>query len=300
MHLTACDNATGWKFPPGRIVLSVAAVMAAVAIDRQTGIFAAPEFTGLAVSAILVFGLPHGALDIALLRRAGLAGRGRIVIAITTYLAVAATTFALWTAAPMLALAGFLVIGIAHFAEDWTARLGHFFAIGIATALITGPALVHGETATELFEMLGAGTSAATLVDAMTLVAPVGVLVAGVGIFMLHRHGDQREAGATAISVLAMIFLTPLAGFVIYFCFLHSPKNYARARAELGLAGAAVARRDTVWLSLAALGMAVAIAMQMDGSTPDERWLHAGFVTLSVLTVPHMLAGAFAGLRAHR
>jgi hypothetical protein len=106
-------------------VVSIALYAAGVIVDT-------PALTAAASVALLVFGLPHGTFDLALLRKASGAG---IVTrwtlgAIALYLACAAAMYLAWRFDPLLALAAFLVMALLHFAEDWDMGGARFLSYG--------------------------------------------------------------------------------------------------------------------------------------------------------------------------
>jgi hypothetical protein len=81
-----------------------------------------------------------------------------------------------------------------------------------------------------------------------------------------------------------MLLLPPVVGFAIFFCLMHSPTHFAAARAE-------VKGRDTEALlfTCAAIGIATCVYALRSGVVIEEKAIFASFVTLSILTVPHMV-----------
>ena len=85
----------------------------------------AAQLTILAL-AVVVFGLPHGALDLALVQGASRGSWTALAAAIAVYLVASAAVLAVWITAPVAALLGFLAIAVIHFGlgdtEDLTDR----------------------------------------------------------------------------------------------------------------------------------------------------------------------------------
>ena len=99
-----------------RHTLFVVALLAA-ALATSPFVPAVPlglQLTVLAL-AVVVFGLPHGALDLALVRGAAQGSRLALAAAIGVYLVVSAAVLAVWIAFPVAALLGFLAIAVIHF-----------------------------------------------------------------------------------------------------------------------------------------------------------------------------------------
>ena len=234
-------------------------------------------------AALLIAGLPHGALDLAVLRRNA---DHRIALTISLYLALSAVMFAAWQAAPSLALALFLAMAMMHFAEDWSDAEHPFFALGIAIALLSAPALFHHAAMGKLFVLLTGDANAAVLADTLLLVAPAAAACALLAILLLWLSGHRATAVNAACALVAMVMLPPIIGFAIYFCLIHSPSHF-RAGMK-GLAPATGVVRLTVFASLGGLGIALAIFQSLPIGDPSSRLFAASFMTLSVLTLPHM------------
>ena len=109
-------------------VAAISATLVAVWLIGPGIDLAGSSLTNLLCLALLLFGLPHGSLDIALIRRRARLGPWQVVTTVSVYLGFAAATYAIWKIAPVWALAGFLVVAIFHFAEDWADRLPAFFS----------------------------------------------------------------------------------------------------------------------------------------------------------------------------
>jgi Brp/Blh family beta-carotene 15,15'-monooxygenase len=207
-----------------------------------------------------------------------------VAATVALYLGLAAAIYAAWCLAPVLALGAFLIIASIHFAEDWSDRLPPFFAIGMAVALLTTPALLHHRELTDIFAALTGQENAATVADLSLLVAPVALVAAAVGLWLLIRSGQWTRALETAAALAAMVLLPPVAGFAVFFCLSHSPRHFAAARAEVGSRDG-----EAALLSCAALGIAVLIYATRGAAPLGDKAIFASFVTLSVLTVPHMI-----------
>ncbi len=251
----------------------------------------------LGVSACLVlllFGLPHGSLDLELLRRNRVQNRVSLPILLIMYLGLAVASYAVWITSPLLAFTLFLVTAVVHFAEDWHSCSAPFLSHAIAVATLSAPALFHRQSIEGLFVTLTGNSDASNGAELLLLVAPVAILTAFVGCADLWRNGRKTEVASGAVGLLAMLSLPPLIGFAIYFCLLHSPVHLAANWRQVRSHPRVHLRRRTaativVLLTLGALGIAALIYTFPQPFAPPDRIFRSAFITLSILTVPHML-----------
>jgi Brp/Blh family beta-carotene 15,15'-monooxygenase len=250
-----------------------------------------PAVTAAASVALLIFGLPHGTFDLALLRQASAEGfRTRSgVVAVALYLGCAAGMYLVWQLEPLVALAAFLLMAVAHFAEDWEACGSRVFAFGIAAALVSAPALLHMERLGSLFVALAADPGAAVLAHILQLVAPAALAMALFGLGLLWRRGRRSEAISAGCALAALLLLPPVLGFALFFCLVHSPMQFRAHAGALGLQGFRQWARIVVPLSLAGLGIAAGVFALSRSPSIATGLFASSFMTLSILTVPHML-----------
>ena len=238
---------------------------------------------------IAIFGLPHGALDIALIRRSGGGSTASMAVILAVYIAVGLSMAALWWIGPTVALVAFLSIAVVHFAEDWTETGSPFLATGLALAIVSAPALLHRADVGAIFAALTGTSDAGRLRDILLLAAPIAgaVAVAGIAALIAARRFDR--AAAAAASLAATFALPPALGFAIFFAAFHSPRHIAGALRALALP------RARQWIPVAAPAMLgavglVAIVYRLNGGgvAPAMGLTSATFMALSILTIPHM------------
>lgn len=267
-----------------------AAFVALLMLDLSGVDLAGPLPTVIACAAILAFGLPHGTLDLAIVRRERDAGRVAMVILLLCYLGLAALMAAVWQFAPVVALAVFLVIAALHFAEDWREHCPPFFAQAISVALLSAPALLHLTTLERLFVALSGSGDAAIVANVLLLLAPMSLAVATVAIWTMAKAGHDNQAVAAAITLAAMILLPPVVGFALFFSLHHSPSQLKAAIARTS--GGPRAWRTIAMLTFAAFGISAALFVgEVRADLPDQ-FVAASFMTLSLLTLPHMVVPA--------
>ena len=266
------------------------------------------QLTVLAL-AVALFGLPHGALDLALVQGASHGSWLALAAAIGVYLVVSAAVLAVWVTAPVVALLGFLAIAIIHFGLGDTEDLhGPQRAVEvIARGGFAGvaPLVFHPQTTRELFALLVGPNSVATLDAAIALLTtPVSHLwVACLAAAILWRLWQRAQGWLPAVAELLLttaIFAVfhPLAAFLLYFCFVHSVRHIADLGAARFPQSAARARR---WLLLESLPFTAATVVLGVAAwflfaraiTFDQAMIRVIFWGLSALTMPHMILTAW-------
>jgi Brp/Blh family beta-carotene 15,15'-monooxygenase len=279
----------------------VCVTLAAISFNAAVPIISSPGLIATISALLLVFGLPHGSFDLALLRRGGPPGRSshsRFAL-VLLYIGCAVLMYLVWRFGPVLALASFLILATAHFAEDWHDTGSGFMATGIAAAIVTAPVLLHREAVANLFVLLTGDSSAVALADVMLLLAPTAGAVALVGLVVTWQAGRQTLAVSAGCALAATLTLPPIPGFALFFCFVHSPLQFRHHADSLGLHGFKQWGPVVVPLSLGGLGVAAAVLVINGNSALATGVFASSFMTLSVLTVPHMLVPIFVRGRTH-
>ena len=239
-------------------------------------------------AAIILTGIPHGALDIDILSRK--LGRADWVIKTkltSLYLFGVGAMAALWFAAPSLALTIFLVTSIIHFGMDWQHLREPFLGFMTGWAIIALPAISHPAAVVAIFGAL-AGEQPGTIITAVlgATAVPAGLIAAAFCIDAVVKR-DVATAISVVTCLVAGVALPPLASFALFFCGLHSPKHFAEALLASGPMRPFIKAATIV----AVVGLAVAIgALLYSGiavADNNARLVSSLFMLLSVLTLPH-------------
>ena len=266
------------------------------------------QLTMLAL-AVMIFGLPHGALDLALVQGASRGSRTALVGAAVLYLMASGFVLMVWISAPMAALLGFLAIAVIHFGLGDTEDLhGPQRAVEIIARggfVGVAPLVFHPQTTRDLFALLVGPASTASLDTTLAVMAtPVTWLWLACLVVALAWRTIQRAPGwmsaVLELILTAAIFAVchPLAAFLLYFCFVHSVRHIADLGAARFPDSAPRARRWLLLESLPFTAATVALAMVAwfvfaDSVTFDEAMIRLVFWGLSALTVPHMILTAW-------
>ncbi len=248
------------------------------------------EVTTVAAVAIVLFGLPHGTLDVEIaasyFRQLGTVGKSKIIAA---YVGCAGAMVLLWFVAPAFALASFLVVSIIHFSRDWRDGGDPFFAMMVAWAIVAMPALSHPESVAFIFGTLTGGTTGPVIAALLACTAAPASLGSLVFAYCKWREMDEARALEMLTCLTAAIFLPPLIAFAIFFCGLHSPRHMADALRETH----SLKRSKVAFIGFAVFALAVCIGVMLFMSRQDMATqpglIRSAFILISVLTVPHFL-----------
>jgi Brp/Blh family beta-carotene 15,15'-monooxygenase len=271
--------------------IAVLAFSLAVAIILQLGgaPLAGSEMTILACFSILLLGLPHGALDIALIQREGVRGARGVLAVIALYIGCAFSAWVAWVFTPVAALGLFFILAAVHFAEDWEAAGSPFLAAALAAALLCAPALRHQAALRDIFFALTGRPQAREMGAVLLLLAAPALCGGLVAIVALARSGRSDLAVAAGLSLTGMLILPPVFGFALFFGLCHSPRHFKEAVRTLSR------RKLAQWApvagptTIAALVIGAALYRGAAPGPMSMQLASATFMLLSILTVPHML-----------
>lgn len=134
--------------------------------------------------------------------------------------------------------------------------------------------------------------------EALLAAARPACLVAA--LLLLGGLLRSRTAAATDWRDLLLLLgaawlLPPLAYFIAYFCFLHSPRHLLATAQRLGLASWRDRLRALAPATLGSWLLAAAALPWVLGASPRQAIVQLVFIGLAALTVPHMLLGALSG-----
>ncbi len=265
-------------------------------MDIVSAIAGIPVLTLIALAAVVIIGLPHGALDGVIAIQLGMSQNLLSLIRfLVLYIAAAALVVGAWMVAPVICLLAFLVISMLHFGmgdvragNGWQGMLE---ALAHGGLVVTGISHMHREEVDVIFGYL---------VDGNTLVVWQGleiiaIFVAVALLFcMVQGFINRRWRGGLAeLVILGAIFAftPPLVGFAIYFCLVHTPRH---VRAILASVSSGVSRRlilsQVVLFSVASwVAGGLAFWLLLGAETAEAALIRVVFIGLAALTVPHMI-----------
>lgn len=257
------------------------------------------ELTMIAAVAIVVAGIPHGALDAEIAAshfgQNNRAGKTKIILG---YVACVLAMIALWAVAPEFALISFLVISIVHFSQDWRGGADPFLAMMVGWALVALPALARSTEVASIFEMLTGnqnGQIIAALLACASIPAALGSLVFA---YWSYANDDLKSALEVMACIVAALFLPPLIAFAVFFCGLHSPRHFADALRHTGAMSQGKKAAIITAVFALSIGLGVLIFVSRGGISVDTGIIRSAFVLISTLTVPHFILENLMAKRA--
>lgn len=233
---------------------------------------------GLAGAGMALLGLPHGASDLQLITPA------RRPAFVATYLAAVGLVVLLWLATPVFALAALLSLSAIHFATDRPADRDPAASWSLGVLLVAGPAVLHRNDLTELFQsMTEASRAAADLAAGLCGSGLIALLLLAIRV-AVHRY---RPDPASLFGIAALLFLPPLVGFTLGFILLHAWPQLIERQNELRCRSLSAYARLTapVMVGAAAVLVAMALLFRTLPSAPATLL----FAAIAALATPHML-----------
>jgi Brp/Blh family beta-carotene 15,15'-monooxygenase len=266
--------------------LSALALLLNIELSNVAGIAA------LAI-AVVILGLPHGALDFAVAKSLNYVTGVRTACSfLAIYTAVAGASIVFWIALPGTALSLFLGISIFHFAADWRTTMPLYARICLSAMLLCGPSIVNSAVVLTLFTALFVSSDvAAWIIQAMQMIFAAAFL--GFLYFVIAAVASKNIKSGWQVTewialVTSSIVLTPLLHFALYFCVLHSPKHLfdVSQMLRVSLVKVIVISLPFVFLTLLFAWVLFETGASDALHTDLLRWI---FIGLFGLTMSHML-----------
>jgi Brp/Blh family beta-carotene 15,15'-monooxygenase len=270
-------------------------------------------------SLVALVGVPHGAADhrFARWRLEPLLGRAWAAVFLVGYPAVALLVVLGWMWAPSATIVLFFLASAWHFGQEEPrlavgprlVRPALRFARG--GLVIWTPLVFRGDEVMRHLGIVaprGLGPDARGMLEAATIWSCFMLATAAVawsiqGLMAVKAGGWRRRVllvdnvmVASLVTLFAVV--SPVVGFIVYFCGWHSARGLNRLRRELAESWPQLAR-SVAPLTALAIGLAVA---GVCGFFPTGRWndgvIRATFLGLSAVAVPHLLLHGVAPLLA--
>jgi Brp/Blh family beta-carotene 15,15'-monooxygenase len=247
--------------------------------------------TELLVSTVLIglLGIPHGAIDPLLaaavydLRRpTDWCWFG------ASYVAVALAVVLVWLFAPMLFLAGFLLVSIVHFSEDLAPGVSWVSRVAYGASVVVLPTVRYASETGRLLGLVAGADAAAPVVAVLAAVA--GPLMA-VAIWRALVEGVRNTQVGLELAavVLLSVCAPPLISFTVFFCVMHSLRHLIRAaQTQADRPGRSLVYA-AAWPMAGTVGAAVLGWALLGSQSLDPAMMQLVFVGLAALTVPHMV-----------
>jgi len=270
---------------PARPYLSLISVIAIAGYNLW--LKDSPDIQLLIILIILLalIGLPHGAVDPALAKKAGLwSGVLGLIKFSIGYLSISLFILGVWFIVAELAIIPMLALSAWHFSADWLDYYPRPTSVAISLAIICLPALFYKTECLEIFYVL-TPLSSQMIVSGMALISISSALYATICLFGTREKNFQVLV-ELAILLCAAFALPPIAYFTMYFCFLHSPLHLKKSLEQLGVSEVMI---YAIPFTILSLGAGACLFLTLPKIEMSFQLIQVVFVGLFALTVPHML-----------
>lgn len=257
----------------------------------------------VALAAVIVLGIPHGALDGAvaapLLRPRF--GRAWFPIFAIPYLGLAGSVLLAWQILPLATLAAFLAVSVLHFGTEDAGPGRPLEALARGGLPIALPALLHPAQTAELFAVI-ARVPMPELPAWWSIAAWLWLALAAAWFVV----GRPRPAVCAEMIGLAVAFLTlpPLTAFTLYFVGFHAPRHMRALVRDptkapgIGTMPRAIRAALPIFALTLVLGAGLWPLYASGASDETANLLTVTLRMLSALTLPHILLDHIAGRRS--
>ena len=251
----------------------------------------------IALVAIVVIGLPHGAFDGAVALALGYGKTLKSMLGfILGYIGIATSVVAFWLIFSDVALILFLIISILHFgigdsqSGKWVTRTTQTIAHG--GLVVVGISILHRSEVEPIFvHLVGNETELLWQFLDMASFGLIAILIMYLVQAFLLPSLRIRFFELVGLG-LAYYFLPPLVGFALYFCAVHSVRHlrYTWVKLRLRAYGVRALVLLACLFTVTSWMAGISIFWQMPtAETIDGTILRVIFIGLAALTVPHML-----------
>ena len=235
-----------------------------------------------------LFGIPHGALDAALIKTTISPNRRALTFGI--YVAIGVVCVVAWHVAPTTAMLFFLAISAWHFGSSDIVDLKprhpilQIIARGGIWALFLP--VFHWQSTESMFAQLNTHPDLIKL--GLTLALPVWMCAYIALLFIEFTARGYKTLVPLIGALILAVVMPPLWSLGLYFCLWHARRHTQHALAQLS--DTARAKRLGQNVTILTLSIAAAVfALMPPEITIDTAVIRIFFVGIFALTVPHMV-----------
>ena len=240
-------------------------------------------------------GLAHGSLDIIIAKKLNIINsKKQELLFILSYISIALFIIFLWIVLPNLSLLFFLLVSAVHFGiSDTLSRKKFFFAEMIFRGFlpISTPIYFYNQETKFIFLKLN---STEFFIDYLikfnNYLFFSLMLLAMISLFYILLNSKTKKNFFTLVEILIIFFIffhfDPFSAFCIYFCFFHSLRHLFIEKESLNLSPKGIFGATIPLTVISLIGL---IFFYFFFLKLNQNYLSLIFISLSALTVPHML-----------
>ena len=257
----------------------------------------------LVTVAIIVLGVPHGALDGEICRSLLMPRHRRTWFALfaVPYMLLFAAVLVAWQVAPLCTLVAFLMASTWHFGTERQEPVGSLEILVLGGLPIALPLLVHQDATLAIFS-----TIARLPLQPDPWWRGIGLCwlaLAGGWAVGAVASGQPRRLAIPASLTAMIVVLPPLPAFAIYFVCVHAPAHTAAVIGNRLRAPRVTDGRSATLLSLPVTALTLVIGgllWPLHAGRFPQHLLSLTIQMLAALTLPHMLLEAALERRERR
>ena len=267
------------------VAFSLTSVLVIVVTDHAA--FSIFSQLVILTGAVMLAGLPHGALDplVANYLMGASSFRSRSLFYLN-YLLKAGIAFMLWLWQPEIMLLLFLVFSAWHFSDDWRETLPRAYQIGVGISMVVLPIFFRPLDTALLFSYLGADWPEPMIRSVSFLPGIFCCVIMILAISYTTRNRLWMSFELFSLCALAVL-TSPLIFFSVYFCLLHSPRHIIKVVKVLKIDARKALLYSIVFTLLAVVITIFALGSRVEINSASGL-TQAVFIGLFCLTVPHM------------
>lgn len=242
---------------------------------------------------VFLIGMPHGALDLWILRKRFAISTFNTTILFIAYLSLAIGGFLSFYWFPSFFFGFFLVYSAYHFGMDYydssffqTKVYCYFLALLIGLSIICLPALLYTQKICVLFSYLIGLEQAMLYAHFLQWAAYCLLPIIGLALFTLKKNCVQE----VFIVLMASFLAPPLAFLTVYFVGIHSCKYFAMLYKKIDYSSYRTFVKDLLPMTLLTYTFSITAYAFLPSSLD---WQGAGFYLtiyiLAALTLPHLI-----------
>jgi Brp/Blh family beta-carotene 15,15'-monooxygenase len=259
-----------------------------VKIDNSLGLFV--NYSTL-ISGLLLFGIPHGALDYLLSDN----HKTSLLSFIVKYLSIIAAYLFLWWFLPSISLIVFLVFSCFHFGESEMEETGDSLnsTLSFLNAFFLGLSILCCIIFTHLNESLSIINYMIDLTDkSITIIHANATLIAALSfVFIIAQSFYSRKIIHWGLLLLLLLgSLVPLiAAFGLYFIFQHSINAWGHLKDGLSTNNISLYKKALPYTIGAVLFFMVIVILYNKFRIDYENLIPLFFIFLACISLPHVI-----------
>ena len=240
-------------------------------------------------------GLAHGSLDIIIAKKLNIINsKKQEFLFILTYISIASLIIFLWIVLPNLSLLSFLLVSAVHFGiSDTLSKEKFSFTEMIFRGFlpISTPIYFYNQETKFIFLKLNSTEFFINyLIKFNNYLFVSLMLFAMISLFYILLKSKTKKNFFTLVEISIIVFIffyfDPFSAFCIYFCFFHSLRHLFTEKESLNLSLKGIFGATIPLTIVSLIGLIFFYFFFLELS---HNYLSLIFISLSALTVPHML-----------